>query len=323
MPSPSAATLLAGLCLVVAAPAAAQDVATVFLKEGGTIRGQVVDESDPSAIRVRSEKSGTTFMLKRAWVDSVVRPAAASAPAQVIPAPAPMKAAVPVPVAAPAQSAKPAEPKPVAAKAVEPTPVAVVAVPPARAAEPPVVVPEVQVDGLEPPANVPSKQVKAAKQPKDAAAPVRSPSKWYIGGGGSAYTGTAGSSTDMGYTGMIGYGTGIGNAVAVRLGGSGSYWRLGTGSGDFYDLAGNIDVVVGPRSPRFVAPYAVLGGMGGVRSVSPVQVGATGYTRDPLYGARLGGGVSAKRIFLEASYQHVWVNGVSSGYVPFVFGFRF
>jgi hypothetical protein len=181
---------------------------------------------------------------------------------------------------------------------------------------------DLQVDGLEPPKNVPSKQVKAEKQ-KDKAAPVRSPSRWYIGGGGSAYTGEAASATDIGYTGMIGYGTGLGSALAVRLGGSGSYWRLGSGAGDFYDVAGNLDLIVGPRSPRFVAPYAVLGGMGGVRSVSPIQVGATGYTRDPLYGARLGGGFSAKRVFLEASYQHVWVNGVSSGYVPFVFGFRF
>lgn len=337
---PRVATLLAGCVLLVAAPAAAQDVATLYLKEGGTIRGQIVDESDPNGIKIRSEKSGTTFMLKRAWVDSVVRPTMAS-----VPAPAPAAKPVVAKPAAPAAAAavvtpstavpaaggaaprplslepKPVEPTPVAATPAEPKPAAVqpaavVAAPPAAPAL------DVAVDGLEPPKNVPSKQVKAEKQASKAR-PVRSPSKWYIGGGGAAYTGTAGDATDIGYSGMVGYGSGLSNALAVRLGASGSYWRLGSGIGDFYDVAGNLDLVVGPRTPRFVAPYAVLGGMGGVRSVSPVQVGATGYTRDPLYGARIGGGFSASRIFLEASYQHVWVDGVSSGYVPFVFGFRF
>jgi hypothetical protein len=343
------ATLLAGLTLLLVAPAAAQDVATVYLKEGGTIRGQVVDDSDPNGIKVRSEKSGTTFMLKRTWVDSVVRSGMASAtPAPAAPAVRPAvatpsavavaapAAVQPVPVSKPvAAEPKPVPvaptpattPKPVAQQApaapapAEATPVAVASPAAARSAA----VPEsqsadVQLDGLEPPKNVPNKQVKAQKSE---ASPVRSPSRWYIGGGGSAYTGSAASATDIGYTGMVGYGTGLGGAMAVRLGGSGSYWRLGSGAGDFYDVAGNLDLIVGPRGPRFVAPYAVLGGMGGVRSISPVQVGATGYTRDPLYGARVGGGFTAKRVFLEASYQHVWVDGVSSGYVPFVFGFRF
>jgi hypothetical protein len=334
------ATLLAGLTLLLVAPAAAQDVATVYLKEGGTIRGQVVDDSDPNGIKVRSEKSGTTFMLKRTWVDSVVRSgmalatAAPAAPAAPVAKPAAMPVAVAAPAAVqPVPVSKPvaAEPRPVPVAptpASAPKPVAQLAPAAPAAVEPtPVAVPEprpadVQLDGLEPPKNVPNKQVKAEEQ-KSAARPVRSPSRWYIGGGGSAYTGTAASATDIGYTGMIGYGTGLGSAMAVRLGGSGSYWRLGSGAGDFYDVAGNLDLIVGPRGPRFVAPYAVLGGMGGVRSISPVQVGATGYTRDPLYGARVGGGFTAKRVFLEASYQHVWVDGVSSGYVPFVFGFRF
>lgn len=329
-PHRQVAVVLTGLTLAAMAPLAAQQVATVYLKEGGTIRGQVMDESDPNAIRIRSEKSGTTFMLKRAWVDSVVRPNAPPAP-------------TPVPTAAPAKvvAAKASEPVPlpVTPKAVEPKPIPAVQAAPApapqvepvaaRPAEPtPVPMSQasaVRVDGLEPPTPSPASASgdapKAAK--KEKAAPVRSPSKWYIGGGGAAYTGLAGDGTDIGYTGMVGYGTGVGSAFAVRLGGSGSYWRLGNNSGDFYDLAGNIDLVVGPRGPRFVAPYAVLGGMGGVRSTSPVQVGATAYTRDPLYGARVGAGLSAKRIFLEASYQHVWVDGVASGYVPFVFGFRF
>lgn len=347
------ATLLAGFTLLAAAPAVAQDAATVYLKEGGTIRGQIVDDTDPNGIKIRSEKSGTTFMLKRTWVDSVVRPTMASAAAPAPSAkPAAAKPATPPgataaaalssapttpPAAAPASGKplslepKPVEPKPVAArpaeaKPVEPMPAAVQpAASPATAAAVPVaagVAAPPVVDGLEPPTNVPTKQVKAEKQ-KKAANPVRNPSRWYIGGGGAAYTGTVGDATDIGYSGMIGYGSGLSNAVAVRLGASGSYWRLGTGAGDFYDVAGNFDLIVGPRGPRFVAPYAVLGGMGGVRSISPVQVGATGYTRDPLYGARLGAGFSAKRVFLEASYQHVWVDGVSSGYVPFVFGFRF
>lgn len=313
-----AAAVLTGLVLAAMAPLAAQEVATVYLKEGGTIRGQVVDESDPNAIRVKSEKSGTTFMLKRAWVDSVIRPNAAPAPVQAARAPVARPAdPVPVPVAA----APAAQPMPV--------PIAAPAKPP-EAKPVPITVPvaqAVRVDGLEPPpppsARSAEQVPKAAAKTEGKSAPVRSPSKWYIGGGGAAYTGLAGDGTDIGYSGMVGYGTGVGSAFAVRLGGSGSYWRLGNNSGDFYDLAGNIDLVIGPRGPRFVAPYAVLGGMGGVRSVSPVQVGATGYTRDPLYGARLGAGISARRIFVEASYQHVWVDGVASGYVPFVFGFRF
>ncbi len=334
------AAVLTGLTLAAMAPVAAQQVATVYLKEGGTIRGQVMDESDPNAIRIRSEKSGTTFMLKRAWVDSVVRPNAQPAPTPV-PTAAPAKAAatrasepMPLPVTPKAVESKPVEPrvvepKPIPVMQAAPTPAPQVEPVAVRPTEPtPVPVAQataVRVDGLEPPtaspASAPAKASKAAKEEKSA--PVRSPSKWYIGGGGAAYTGLAGDGTDIGYTGMVGYGTGVGSAFAVRLGGSGSYWRLGNNTGDFYDLAGNIDLVVGPRGPRFVAPYAVLGGMGGVRSTSPVQVGATGYTRDPLYGARVGAGLSARRIFLEASYQHVWVDGVASGYVPFVFGFRF
>jgi outer membrane biosynthesis protein TonB len=336
-------TLLAGLVgLILAPPVAAQSLATVYLKEGGTIKGQIVDESDPNGIRVKSEKSGTVFMLKRAWIDSIAKPASTGAvtAATIAPAPAPAPAAAPAkpkPFSVPAKPEPvPVQPtptpQPVAAAAPAPKPVAIPAPAPAPAPvetpkpvavtpAPQLVMPSVDVDGLEaPPAKAPSKQVKAERAQK---APVRNPSKWYIGGGGSAYTGTIGDLTDIGYTGMVGYGTGLGNALAVRLGGSGSYWRLGSNAGDLYDLAGNFDLIIGPRTPRFLAPYAVLGGMGGVRSASLTLVGVTGYSRDPLYGARAGLGVTARRIFLEASYQHVWVDGVASGYVPFVFGFRF
>jgi hypothetical protein len=71
-----------------------------------------------------------------------------------------------------------------------------------------------------------------------------------------------------------------------------------------------------------VAPYGVIGGVGGVRNASPPP-GFTGYARNPLYGARIGAGLNSRRIFLEVSYQKVWVAGTTSGYVPFVFGFRF
>ena len=77
------------------------------------------------------------------------------------------------------------------------------------------------IDALEPPpAKAPKGKVKEQKQKSSA---NYKPSKWYIGGGGAAYTGEVGSVADIGYGGMIGYGTGIGNALAVRVGGSGRY----------------------------------------------------------------------------------------------------
>ena len=60
-----------------------------------------------------------------------------------------------------------------------------------------------------------------------------------------------------------------------------------------------------------------------VCATSHHQPGFAGYARNPLYGARVGGGLNSRRIFVEVSYQKVWVDGTTSGYVPFVFGFRF
>ncbi len=316
----SAVVAIAALTL--ASPLVAQSVSTLYLKDGGTLRGYIVDDSDPTSVRVKSEKSGTVFMLKRAWIDSIALPPARVQAAQAQPAPAqpaPSQAQPigsqprPQPVAI---QSTPVQPKPEPVPAAAPTPAPAPAAAVAQQSEP-----SVAIDALEPPpAKAPKGKVKEQKQKSSA---NYKPSKWYIGGGGAAYTGEVGSIADIGYGGMIGYGTGVGNALAVRVGGSGSYWQLANNAGDFYDLAGNIDFVIGPRSPRFLSPYAVVGGLGGVRSASSTQVGVTGYSRDPLYGARGGLGVSAKRIFVEVSYQQVWVDGISSGYVPFVLGFRF
>ncbi len=316
--------VVAVAALTLASPLVAQSVSTLYLKDGGTLRGYIVDDSDPSSVRVKSEKSGTVFMLKRTWIDSIALPPARVQTAEAAPAPA--RAPTPASQAQPIGS----QPRPQAV-AIQPAPVQSnpqpVAAPSAPAPAPATAVasqqsePSVAIDALEPPpAQAPKGKVKEQKQK---GYDSYRPSKWYIGGGGAAYTGQVGSVADIGYGGMIGYGTGLGSALAVRLGGSGSYWRLANDAGDFYDLAGNIDFVIGPRSPRFLSPYVVVGGLGGVRSSSSNQVGVTGYSRDPLYGARGGLGVSAKRIFVEVSYQHVWVDGVTSGYVPFVLGFRF
>lgn len=309
-PAPRLTCALAAIAaLTIATPAFAQSISTLYLKDGGTLRGYIVDESDPTSVRVKSEKSGTVFMLKRTWIDSIALPPARVQQAQA--APAPVKAAP-----APSQPVG-TQPRPQAVP-IQPAPAPAAATAAVASQQPE---PSVAIDALDPPpAKAPKGKVKEQKEKSNDS---YQPSKWYIGGGGAAYTGQVGSSADIGYGGMIGYGTGVGSALAVRVGGSGSYWRLANDAGDFYDLAGNIDFVIGPRSPRFLAPYAVVGGLGGVRSVSSTQVGVTGYSRDPLYGARGGIGVSAKRIFVEVSYQHVWVDGVTSGYVPFVLGFRF
>lgn len=296
---------LASLAIAcVAAPLTAQSVATVYLRDGGTLRGQIIDDTDPGGVKLKSEKSGTVFMLKRSWIDSIVKPTVAVA--KPVPAPAPA-AAAPKPAPAMVDALEPPQKK----AEVKQAEVKKAEVKKAEVKNAEVKQPEV-------------KRAEKAEKAEKAEAPASyTPSKWYIGGGGAAYTGSVAQAADIGYGGMIGYGSGLGRALAVRLGASGSYWRVGQNAGDFYDLAGNIDLIIGPRSPRFLSPYAVLGGLGGVRSSSSLQVGVSGYTRDPLYGARAGIGVSAKRVFAEVSYQHVWVDGVASGYVPFVLGLRF
>jgi hypothetical protein len=182
------------------------------------------------------------------------------------------------------------------------------------------------VDGLEPPptaAPASAPAVKPAKTTESNAAtkPSRFP-HWYVGGGGSAPTGTVGATTDIGYGGMLGYAVGVSSMTQLRLGGAGSYWSASSSDANFYDITGTLDILIGPRIPHFIAPYGLIGGVGGVRNTSPPP-GFVGYARNPLYGARIGGGVNSHRIFAEVSYQQLWVDGVSSGYVPFVFGFRF
>jgi len=174
------------------------------------------------------------------------------------------------------------------------------------------------VDGLEPPpAAQPAKASKSTAEKKPAKF-----SHWYVGGGGSAPTGAMGTGTDIGYTGMLAYAAGVGNITQLRLGGAGNYWAESSTDANFYDLTGTFDVLIGKRIPGFVAPYGVVGGVGGVRNTSPPP-GFVGYARNPLYGARIGGGLNSRRIFIEVTYQKVWVAGTTSGYVPFVFGFRF
>ena len=69
-------------------PLAAQGtpaMATIYLKEGGVIQGQILNENDPNGVRVKSAKSGTNFVLKTVWIDSIVKaPTAPPAPAPAV-----------------------------------------------------------------------------------------------------------------------------------------------------------------------------------------------------------------------------------------------
>ncbi len=131
-----------------------------------------------------------------------------------------------------------------------------------------------------------------------------------------------GTNTDIGYSGMLAYAAGVGNMTQMRLGGAGNYWSASSTDANAYDVTGTLDLLVGKRIPSFIAPYGLIGGVGGVRNSSPPP-GFVGYARNPLYGARIGGGLNSRRIFVEVTYQKVWVDGATQGYVPFVFGFRF
>ena len=178
------------------------------------------------------------------------------------------------------------------------------------------------VDALDPPpaaapAAQPAKATKSSAEKKPAKF-----SHWYGGGGGAAPTGDMSSGTDIGYSGMLAYAAGVGKVTQLRLGGAANYWSASASDANAYDMTGTFDVLIGKRIPGFVAPYGLIGGVGGVRNTSPPP-GFTGYARNPLYGARVGGGLNSRRIFVEVSYQKVWVDGTTSGYVPFVFGFRF
>ena len=302
-------------------PLAAQStpaMATVYLKEGGVIHGQILSENDPNGVRIKSQKSGTVFLLKTVWIDSIVK--APTTPAVQAAAPAPKPAPATVTPSTPAPSV--AAPSVVAPPVVAPPAVAVSAPAPSAPLPPNPVVTAPVVDGLEPPP-----AAAAAPQPAKAnkSTAEKKPGKfshWYVGGGGSAPTGDMGTVTDIGYSGMLAYAAGISKMTQMRLGGAGNYWSASSSDANFYDVTGTLDMLVGKRIPGFIAPYGLIGGVGGVRNTSPPP-GFTGYARDPLYGARIGGGLNSRRIFVEVTYQQVWVAGESSGYVPFVFGFRF
>jgi hypothetical protein len=181
------------------------------------------------------------------------------------------------------------------------------------------------VDALDPPAAVSQAPAAPAAKQAGKSSAEKKPAKfshWYVGGGASAPTGELGDAADIGYTGMLAYAAGTGKMTQLRLGGAGNYFSASTGDANFYDVTGTFDLLVGKRIPGFIAPYGLVGGVGGVRNSSPPP-GFIGYARNPLYGARVGGGLNSRRIFLEVSYQKVWVDGTTTGYVPLVFGFRF
>ena len=105
--------------------------AVVYLREGGTIRGTLLADNGPNGVRIRSQKSGATFVVPAANIDSVVRgPFDASADPE------------PKTVAAPAQGQTPVAPRNSGASvaltltAVRPAPATSKAPPPATEAAP-------------------------------------------------------------------------------------------------------------------------------------------------------------------------------------------
>ena len=187
-------------------------------------------------------------------------------------------------------------------------------------AKPAVTVPV--MDALDPPSAA-APAAPAAKANKSSA--EKKPAKfshWYVGGGASAPTGDMSAGTDLGYTGMLAYAAGLSKMAQVRVGGAGNYWSASTGDANAYDLTGTFDVLFGKRIPGFIAPYGLLGAVGGVRNTSPPP-GFAGYASNPLFGGRVGAGLNSRRLFIEASYQKVWVDGTSMGFVPVVLGVRF
>ena len=320
--APRVAVVLVALTTIAGSvPLAAQGtpaMATVYLKEGGVIHGTILNENDPNGVRIKSQKSGTVFLLKTVWIDSIVKAPTAPAVAPL----APVQSAVAG--SAPAGSA--AAPSAVAASTVTASAVDVSAPAPSAPLPAGPTIDGPVVDGLEPPPaaaapNTPSAAPAASSNSKAEKKPAKF-AHWYVGGGGAAPTGDMSSSTGIGFSGMLAYGAGISQMTQVRVGGAGNYWSVSSLDANVYDVTGTLDLLIGKRIPGFLAPYGLIGGVGGVRNVSPPP-GFAGYTRNPLYGGRVGGGLNSRRIFVEVSYQKVWVDGTTSGYVPFVFGFRF
>ncbi len=160
--TPRLAVVLAALStLGGTVPLAAQGtpaMATVYLKEGGVIHGQILSDSDPNGVRIKSQKSGTVFLLKSVWIDSIVK--VPTAPAVQAAPPAPYTPAVAKPAPAPSV---------VAASAVAPSAPAPSAPAPSAPIPPKPVVAAPVVDGLEPPpaaapASAPAAQPAKAEQ---------------------------------------------------------------------------------------------------------------------------------------------------------------
>ncbi len=177
------------LLLVLAHGGAAQqapaDVATVFLKEGGSIRGPIIADDGPGGIRIRSLSTGSIFLVPASQVDSIVRDAAPR-PARAIPASTPAPAPAPVARAAEEPWHPPARPS------AEPLlPVAVQRMPatwpdgtvPTTMTAPPARV----VDALDPPPAAPAPKDTTAQAPADSIVRTTvafiSGSEYYVGAG--------------------------------------------------------------------------------------------------------------------------------------------
>ncbi len=154
---------------------AATGPAIVYLHDGGSIRGTLLADNGPNGVRIRSQKSGATFMVPAANIDSVVRgPFDASAKPDLAAVAVPVKTPTPTPPvnsgAAVALSLKAARPTPATSKTPAPESAAVLSTPmapdsaasslptsipaassPPAAAVPAAAVPTALQAGLEPP----------------------------------------------------------------------------------------------------------------------------------------------------------------------------
>jgi len=165
---------------------AASGPSTIYLKEGGSIRGQILADDGPKGIKIRSQSSGATFLVTPPQIDSIVRdPGPGAERVTIVPVPAQRMpvtwpagtvptemsfTAVPVPVAPPERTTKPPAPM-----ATTPAPEVVtkapapVATPPARTPAPAVIVPH--------PKPVIMAKAPAAALKADAVVPAPAPAK--------------------------------------------------------------------------------------------------------------------------------------------------
>ena len=143
---------------------APQASALIYLKEGAVIRGQVLADNGPNGLRIRSQKSGATFVVPRKDIDSVVAEPGYQLPATLVldstqatppkpatQAPAVSGAAVALTLKAapqPAVTTPPAKTPPMTRSIPASTPLATMAPP---AAEPAVTAPAVSPPAATPP----------------------------------------------------------------------------------------------------------------------------------------------------------------------------